>query len=390
MTCFDLVVIGSGPAGGSTALHAAKLGLSVLILEEHPMAGEPVHCGECLSQVACDRMGWKLPDEAVSLPVRGVRVIFPGNVSTKLTEEGYVLEKHKWEQWIVSQAESFGAKVQYGKKVTHIKKENGQWIVVCADQTTYAARLLVDATGVTALLSRLLDLNERFKTVIGIQYEMADIPTDGYMDFYIWPDLAPAGYLWMIPKSGGRANVGLVTDQNIKAKIFLDQFVARMGWTKKTVAKTFGGMIPASGPLPKTYDDGVLLVGDAAGFTSPLFEGGSHLSLMSGRFAAQVAKEALDKNDPSKTTLSKYETLWKAEFPDYAKIIGGKHALYGFSDEELKVVGSLMPPELAQISITQKIGFGAGVLAKNPALFAKGLTSALAAFGYSRADYYGW
>lgn len=390
MASFDLIVIGSGPAGGSTALHAAKSGLSVLILEEHPTAGEPVHCGECLSQVACDRMGWSLPDEAVSLPVKGVRVIFPGNVFTKLTERGYVLEKHNFERWIISQAQSFGAIIQYGKKVTNVVRENGTWSVKCADGTSFQSKLLADATGVTALLSRLLELNSRFKTVIGIQYEMADIPNDGYMDFFIWPDLAPAGYLWMIPKSGGRANVGLVTDQNIKAKTFLEKFVSRMGWTKKTVAKTFGGMIPSSGPLPRTFDDGVFLVGDAAGFTSPLFEGGSHLSLMSGRFAAKVAKEALDKNDTSKAFLQKYETLWRAEFPDYSKIIGGKHALYGFSDDELKIVGSLMPKELAQISPLQKMQFGAGVLLNNPTLFARGLSSAMAAFGYSKAENYGW
>ncbi|HLD75826.1 MAG TPA: NAD(P)/FAD-dependent oxidoreductase, partial [Candidatus Norongarragalinales archaeon] len=250
MTVYDLVVMGSGPAGGSTALHAAKLGLSVLVLEEHPAAGVPVHCGECLSHVACVRMGWSLPDEVVSRPVDGVRVIFPGNVSSQLTEPGYVLEKHLWEQWIIAQAESMGVSVAWGKKVTQLKRENDSWNISCADGSVFYSRILADATGVAGLASRLLNLNARFKTVIGIQYEMADIPSDGYMDFYIWPDLAPNGYLWMIPKSGGRANVGLVTDQNVLAKTFLDAFVSRMGWTKKTVAKTFGGLIPASGPLP--------------------------------------------------------------------------------------------------------------------------------------------
>ncbi|MDP2717841.1 MAG: FAD-dependent oxidoreductase [Candidatus Micrarchaeota archaeon] len=92
MSVYDVIVIGAGPAGGSAAYHAAKQGLSVLVLEEHRAIGEPVHCGECLSQIACERMGWKLPDEAVALSVKGVRVIFPENVQTKLTEAGDVLE----------------------------------------------------------------------------------------------------------------------------------------------------------------------------------------------------------------------------------------------------------------------------------------------------------
>jgi len=389
---YDVLIIGAGPAGGSAAWHCAQNGLKTLVLEEHQAVGEPVHCGECLSQVACDRMGWKLPAETVAMPVKGVRVVFPGDKSTLLTEEGYVLEKHKFEQWIMKQAQSAGVTLALGKKVTALKRDaqSQVWTVSCADGTNFQSKILMDATGVAALVSRLLNLNPRFQSVIGIQYEMKDIPTDGYMDFYIWPELAPHGYLWMIPKGDGRANVGLVTNENIKAKTYLDQFVAKMGWKDKVVVKTFGGLIPASGPLQKTVDDGVMLIGDAAGFTSPLFEGGSHLGLMSGRFAANVAKKAIQQNDTSKAVLLEYEQLWKAEFPQYDKIIGGKHALYKMSDAELEFVGSIMPPELSHVSTLQRIQFGFKVLTKKPGLFKKGLNSAMEAFGYSKAEYYGW
>jgi flavin-dependent dehydrogenase len=66
MEMFDLVVIGAGPGGNFAALAAAMAGLSTVVLEEHEAIGQPVHCGECLSQTACDRLGLTLPDEAVS------------------------------------------------------------------------------------------------------------------------------------------------------------------------------------------------------------------------------------------------------------------------------------------------------------------------------------
>jgi len=342
--------------------------------------------------VACDRMGWQLPPEAIAMPVKGVRVIFPGDKTTKLTEEGYVLEKHKFEQWIMKQAQAAGVQLALGKRVSALKRDaaNGVWTIACADGSSFQSRILIDASGVAALTSRLLNLNPRFSSVVGIQYELKDIPTDGYMDFFIWPELAPHGYLWMIPKGQGRANVGLVTNENVKAKTFLDQFVTKMGWKEKVVVKTFGGLIPASGPVANTVADGLMLIGDAAGFTSPLFEGGSHLGLMSGRFAANVAKKAIEKGDTSKAVLSEYEQLWKAEFPQYDKIIGGKHALYKMSDEELEFVGSIMPQELAHVSNGQRVKFGFKVLTRKPGLFGKGLNDAMKAFGYSRAEYYGW
>jgi flavin-dependent dehydrogenase len=49
------------------------------------------------------------------------------------------------------------------------------------------------------------------EVIAGFQYEMLDVPNDGYLDFYLWPKYSPHGYVWMIPKEGGRANVGLVT-----------------------------------------------------------------------------------------------------------------------------------------------------------------------------------
>ena len=60
-------------------------------------------------------------------------------------------------------------------------------------------------------------------------------------------------------------------------------------------------------------------MGDAAGFTSPLFEGGSHLALWSGREAAQVIAEAIESGDLSKSVLEKYETAWKNTFPPMIK-----------------------------------------------------------------------
>ena len=40
-----------------------------------------------------------------------------------------------------------------------------------------------------------------------------------------WPEYSPHGYVWMIPKEGGRANVGLVTTDKKGAIKYLDKFV---------------------------------------------------------------------------------------------------------------------------------------------------------------------
>ena len=101
---YDVVVIGAGPGGGSAALHAARAGLSTLIIEADPEIGTPVHCGECLSELAVQNLDLELPDHVKALDVKGIRVIFPDGTEKLLTEEGYVLEKHLFERWLADEA----------------------------------------------------------------------------------------------------------------------------------------------------------------------------------------------------------------------------------------------------------------------------------------------
>ncbi len=389
MVAFDVLVVGAGPAGGSAALHCARNGLKTLIIEEHEKIGEPVHCGECLSEYAVQNTGIKPPESVISEHVKGVRIIFPDGTESVLNEPGYVFEKEKFEQWLAEEAVKAGAEMKLGTRLQELARKNDAWEIT-TNRGDISAKIVIDASGVASVVSRKLNLNERFQAVTGIQYELRDIPRNGYLDFYIWPQLAPEGYLWMIPKCDGRANVGLVTTETNKAKQYTDMFVEKMGWTKNVKVKTFGGLIPASGPHKNTYSEGLMLIGDAAGFTSPLFEGGSHLGLKSGQMAAEVAKEAVEKNDFSKEMFSKYEQKWKAEFPEYHKIIKGKKALYKFTDEELNLIARSFPRDFDKFTGMEKIKFGLKVISRKPGMLQRGFIPAMKAFEYSQAEFYGW
>lgn len=69
-------------------------------------------------------------------------------------------------------------------------------------------------------------------------------------------------------------------------------------------------VIPAGGwySMPQLYHNGMLVVGDSAGFVDDQKLKGIHLSMQSGLFAAQTTFEALLKNDFSKDFLKMYET----------------------------------------------------------------------------------
>src|SRR3989338_679492 len=378
---FDVVVIGAGPGGAVAALKGSQYGLKVAVLEEHPAIGEPVHCGECLSELALQRMELRLPKEAIAANVKGVRVVFPNNAQTVVREGGYVLHKQIFERHIASLAHENGAKFMLGEAAKEVERRaSGGWLVKTS-KGEVGTKVLIDASGYIGFLLRKLQLGSMHQIASGIQFRMEDIPQEGLLDFYIWPQYAPEGYLWMIPKEDGSANVGLSAKAKNRAGFSagakLKEFVKKMGWEVK---KAFGGAIVVSGPAAKTYAGGALLIGDAAGFTSPLFEGGTQLAMVSGKMAAEVAMKAISTGDYSEGFFSQYESMWKAEFPSYEKIMRGKNALYAMSDEELGQVGSVLPEDISSVPPLAALKIGAKIMLKNPALFGKGFVPAMRSF----------
>ena len=53
----DIVVIGAGPAGIMASIEASKTGASVILLEEHPIVGDPNHCSGLITIKGLKKLG---------------------------------------------------------------------------------------------------------------------------------------------------------------------------------------------------------------------------------------------------------------------------------------------------------------------------------------------
>ncbi len=387
---YDVAITGAGPGGARAAIACARAGLKTVILEKKKNVGFPVHCGECLSEYALENTGLSLPEHTVSTRINGVQVIFPDGSAKKLIENGYVLHKEKFEQWMVKTACEKGATLHLNSRVTNLTRDNGAWKIETSSGKKLRSKILIDASGVLSAANRLLKLTRPFKTISGLQYHVDGFGTNDFINFYMWPKFVFKGYLWVIPKGDNTCNVGLISENPFDIRQRLDNFIKTNNFKVIKTNKITGGRLPASGPLTETYGEGLMIIGDAAGFTSPLFEGGTHLALKSGCIAADIAKKAMELNNFSKEMFSSYQKKWKKIFPPYKRLLRGKNLYFNMPDDQLNLLAGYIPEEMKEIPIRKKISTGLGMLLKNPGLIKKGSIPIMKAFEYSRARYYGW
>ncbi|MDD4810425.1 MAG: NAD(P)/FAD-dependent oxidoreductase, partial [Methanobacterium formicicum] len=159
------------------------------------------------------------------------------------------------------------------------------------------------------------------------------------------------------PKGDGVANVGVGVRSDTKtAYSFLRKFTANMDATP--VELNIGG-VPVQGPVDKTYTDGLMVVGDAAGQVEPFTGGGIHVTAHCARIAGEVAVEAIEKDDTSRGFLKNYQKLWKKEVgKDLKESLKYRKIMDQLSDEEMNILAKfLKDQDLESISKMSMLGF---------------------------------
>src|SRR5213078_3026089 len=127
---------------------------------------------------------------------------------------------------------------------------------------------------------------------------------------------------WVFWKQPDVANVGIgVNLSRIKdraeAKRYLDALISRTPTLAKgEVIEEVAGAVSVSMPLEKTVAPGLILAGDAARLIDPLTGGGILNGCLSGKYAGEVAAEAVTAGKASEEELAVYEKRWRARLEE--------------------------------------------------------------------------
>ena len=314
----DVAVVGGGPAGLLAAGHLAQAGLDVVLLEEHPQIGEPVHCTGIISLETAELA--KIADDAILGRITRARLVGPRGAHVEQvwpalrTEPIVVIDRARFDQALARQAHDAGAEVRTGVRVLDVETSS-RGVTLHTETARLSARACVLACGVSYRLQRRLGLGLPGQAIHTAQVEL-DAQPDDTVEVRFGRDVAPNGFVWAVPVSrGGRARLKVGAMATGNAEACLDAFLARPEVRSRLLegpSRPVRRLLPLK-PIARTWLDRVLVVGDAGGFTKPTTGGGIFYSLLTASLAASTLIEGFGQGRLDEAFLARYERRWQEQ-----------------------------------------------------------------------------
>lgn len=347
----DILVAGGGPTGSFSALQAAKLGAQVTICEEHSKEGVPSHCTGHISLAGIRRLSVNLPKRIFENEIKSAMFYSPSGYQFSVRFSSpitCVVNRELFDQHLSDIASKVGVKIFNGTHVDSLLIEGGLVRGLVVRRKKKAEKLLskivIDAEGVSSNLLKRANLPslDRCMVVNGVQAEVDKI--DGIetdvVEVFLSQRFAMGFFAWIVPRQDGSAKVGLATAIG-NPRDCLYYFsrrnpILRQRLKKSHLTNLVYHPLSLGGPIPKTFHDGLLVVGDAASHVKPTTGGGIIMGLTCAKIAGKVAANAIRYNDASANFLSEYERRWKKKIGfDMTVMKYLRHLLNSLSDRKL-------------------------------------------------------
>ena len=290
---FDVLIVGASFAGLAAAKTAASRGLSVAVIEAKRDAGARVHTSGILVREAMEEID--IPHR-LTRRVPGVRLYSPNLKSIDLFSPGYAFfttETAELLRWMAAEAHEAGARILYATRFEGATRNGDLIHLTNLDITT---RYLIGADGARSRVAETFGLstNRKFLTGLEVELEPNDTVDPRFLHCFADSALAPGYIAWAAP-GPNVIQLGLAVRDGTKPDLvaFMARTEAAFGWSRMKIVSRRSGLIPCGGPLSRTAAPGVLLVGDAAGWVSPMTGGGIRLAFKYGRRAASLIADRL-------------------------------------------------------------------------------------------------
>jgi len=317
---FDVLVVGAGPAGSATAIHLARAGASVLLVDkaefprDKPCGGGLT--GRALRYIPCavDPVVEHVVDRLV------VRAGYARKV-TRTSDERLIdmTQRRRLDLHLAEQAVTEGADFRDGTAVSEIEIETGGARAQVGNAQIRAS-FLVGADGANGVVAKAAGLGEGIVRGVALEGNVpwSELDRSPYART-AWVELGvvPGGYGWVFPK-GDHANLGvggwLTEGPSLRAH--LERLAKAHHVDPSALENVRGHRLPMRELGAPAARGRVLLVGDAAGLVDPLSGDGMYEGFVSARLAADaIVAGAPETYEPALSAALDHHAAasWKAK-----------------------------------------------------------------------------
>lgn len=333
-TC-DVLIVGGGPGGSTCAWKLKQAGLDVVVMDKKAFPRDKV-CAGWITPAVIEELRLDMDDyrrDRVLQPISGFRTRRLGDGEAQVLYDqpvSYGIRRREFDHYLLQRS---GARLALGEPLTGLERRGSGWVV----NGRIATPMVIGAGGhfcpVARFLGAKLGSDERVVAAQEIEFALdarqreacavrGDVP-----ELYFCTDLK--GYGWCFRK-GDYLNVGLGREDNHKLAEHVQafcEFLQREGRIPSDIPRKFSGHAYLLYPYtPRTpLDDGVLLVGDAAGLAYPQSGEGIRPAIESGLLAAQTLVAA--RGDYRRASLEPYRRALIERFGKPGAAAGGVTAL---------------------------------------------------------------
>ncbi|MDR0979207.1 MAG: NAD(P)/FAD-dependent oxidoreductase [Lachnospiraceae bacterium] len=284
ITSYDVIIVGAGIAGISSAIHLKKLNknLKVLVIEKAQFPRAKLCAGYLTkkSTILLDELGLDTKTIKYEL-VKGLTVYYKHKKRFSLSNHGLycqeLVNRSVLDNELFNVLKKEDVTILENSTIDALDENKNQIII---NKNIFNYNNLIFADGELGYSSK---FNKKQKRYFAMQ-ENIMIPTKAQINMYF--NIAKKGYAWY-SSSGNYINIGFCDIYNPKTdytKLFND-FKSNLGIEEQGNLKGF--FVPYGIKKNKIINNNIYLTGDAAGLVDPLTLAGISYAILSGKFVAK-------------------------------------------------------------------------------------------------------
>ena len=308
-TMYDVIVVGSGPAGSCAAWRLAQAGVAVAVIEKASLPRYKTCGGGIVGRTL----------QALPLDMRHVveqdchtaQLNLPAGLSfitRRPTPIVSMTMRDQFDYALLSAAQAAGAAVHRQRAVENVSF-HGDFVTLTTNGGSMKAKFVIAADGALSTVARTMGMADGRVLIPALEYEVT-VPhdrLDGFQNIARFDfDLLPHGYAWTFPKRR-HLSIGVLSTRQRGAdlKRAMARYLDLLDCGSFTHVERHGFVIPVRPRRGPFVAKRILLVGDAAGFADPVTGEGISFAVRSGLMAAQSLIEAHLEEESARQTYAR-------------------------------------------------------------------------------------